>query len=219
MKRLHSLGLLCVLFMTTLLCLGCKPEIAVVLDDYCNFHKDCGYNTITYYEHSYSACDRFHKDLLEHTAEGKSSGCHDDVEHFFIDFMHAQMELGCDATLMQSLNASEETRNQLSTMLTCIQENSNDITEDDVADMGLHIVEQLDLDINHMEENTCTVLIGTILKDEEKLKMICAMDLSKMDVDTCNSLFEGLESAGLFSFGSVDFRQRVCALFTHADPV
>ncbi len=217
MKRLSSVCLFCIFILTTFLCLGCKPEIAVVLDDYCNFHKDCGYNTITYYEHSYSACDRFHKDLLSETAEGKSTGCGDDVEEFFIDFMHAQMDLGCDATLIQSLNESEETRLQLSKMLTCIQEGSNDITDDDIADLGLNIVERLNLDINHMENNTCQVIIGTVLTDTEKLDMICKMDLSKVDVDTCNSLFEGLETSGLFSFSSVEFRQRVCALFTHAD--
>ena len=74
--------------LTTLYLAGCsKPEIAVVLEDYCQFHKDCGYATVTQFKHSLSACKNFHMDLLDQTSKGHPSGCKSEVEDFFIDFM------------------------------------------------------------------------------------------------------------------------------------
>lgn len=219
MKQYFSFGVLCACFLITLCMAGCKPEIAIVLDDYCNYHQDCNYITVTQFEHSHSACERFHKDLLNETADGKSSGCGDDVENFFIDFMNAQMELGCDATLMQTLNASPETQQQLSTMLSCVKNSSDDVTTADVADMGLNVVEKLDLDVNHMDKSVCQIIIGIVLdNDEQKINTVCSLDLSKLTVNDCNSMFEFLESTGSFSFGDKAFRERVCGLFTHPDP-
>ena len=206
------------LCLTTSVLTGCgEPEIAAVLDDYCQFHKDCGYQTATQFEHSLKACKRFHKDLLNQTSDGQPSGCGGEVEAFFIDFMHAQMDAGCSADLMQSLNQSQETQQQLTAMLACAQSGSDE-NSDSVADMGLNIVEQLDLDINHMEPGVCNTIISAIMPSlDDKVETICSFDLSQMTVDGCNALFSMLEQSGSFSFGSVEFRQRICGLFTHAD--
>ena len=196
---------------------GCtKPEIAVVLEDYCEFHKGCGYKTVTQFDHSLAACDRFHKDLLNEAADGQPSGCSDDVEQFFIDFMHAQMDEGCDADLMQSLNASPVTQKQLSTMVECAQGGSNS-SSNSVAGMGLHIVESLQLDVNHMSPDVCATIIGAIMPDQkERIQTICGFDLSAMTVDGCNSLLVMLKDNGQLSMEDAT-RERICALFTHAD--
>jgi hypothetical protein len=131
--------------------------------------------------------------------------------------MHAQMDAGCSADLMQSLNQSQETQQQLTAMLACAQSGSDE-NSDSVADMGLNIVEQLDLDINHMEPGVCNTIISAIMPSlGDKVETICSFDLSQMTVDGCNALFTMLENSGSFSFGSVEFRQRICSLFTHAD--
>ena len=206
------------LFCGSVILSGCtRPEIAEVLDDYCEFNKDCQYETVTQYEHSKSACEKFHKDLLNQSSEGNGSGCKSDVEQFFIDFMHAKMEMGCSASLMESLNHSQETQLQLSDMLACAKD-KNENSSDSVADMGLHIIKQLDLDVNHMEPEVCKIIVGAVIPNQEdKVELICGFDLSSMDVEGCNQIFQGLEDAGVFSFSSAEFRQELCSLFTHAD--
>ena len=196
--------------------MGCtEPEISQVLEDYCQFHKDCGYATVTQFKHSISGCEKFHKDLLKQSSDGQPSGCKGQVEDFFIDFMHAQMAAGCSADLMQSLNASPATQQQLTNMLTCIQGGGS---SDAVAGTGLNIIERLDLDVNHMSSEVCHTIISAILpNEEERVNMVCAMNLSTIDVDTCNAMFEQLENNNIFSFSSVEFRKRVCGLFKHAD--
>ena len=197
---------------------GCtEPEIAQVLEDYCQFHKDCGYATVTQFKHSISGCERFHKDLLKQSSDGQPSGCKDQVEDFFIDFMHAQMAAGCSADLMQSLNQSPATQQQLTNMLACTQNGGT--ASEAVASMGLNIIERLDLDVNHMSNEVCTTIVQAIIPNQEdRVNMVCGMDLSKMDVETCNSLFEALEAKNLFSFPSLDYRKRICGLFKRADP-
>ncbi len=194
--------------------MGCtEPEISQVLEDYCQFHKDCGYVTVTQFKHSISGCEKFHKDLLKQSSDGQPSGCKGQVEDFFIDFMHAQMAAGCSADLMQSLNQSPATQQQLTNMLTCVQGGGS------VAETGLNIIERLDLDVNHMSPEVCNTVIGAVMPPEQqdRVSTVCSFNLAVMDVDTCNSLFAVLEASGKFSFPSIEFRKRVCALFKHAD--
>lgn len=137
-----------------------KPEIAIVLEDYCNYQKDCGYpnvNLETQY-HDYGSCESFHKDLLNNTVSGKSSGCRGDVEDFFIDFMNAQMALGCSATLVQTLNADKTTQDQLGTMLTCMKNSSAGYTPAELGEIGLKVLSTLEINILDLNADVAAIL-------------------------------------------------------------
>jgi len=192
---------------------GCKPEIAEVLEDYCAFQKSCDYinvNQETQY-HNLKTCDRFHRDLLDNTAQGRASGCKDDVTDFFIDFMNAQMDYGCDATLMQTFNESDDTRESMTDMITCIKEKSasgdSDISQEDVADMGLTVVETLELDLEQMNGASCKALLGAIMPD--KAEIVCPLVeeglFENMTSEVCN--------AALPNFVAESIATRICALF------
>ena len=139
---------------------GCtRPEIAYVLDDYCNFQKGCGYphvNKETQY-HDYSSCESFHKDLLENTSNGKSTGCRDDVEQFFIDFMNAQMALGCNASLVDTLNSDKTTQDQLGTMLTCIKNSNAGYTNAELGELGMKVLATLEINILDLNADVAAI--------------------------------------------------------------
>ena len=124
---------------STLTCLapltGCeKPEIAEVLDDYCDFKVNqcrCSSPGTTKYwsdAKPYSACERFHKDLLNTTSDGKASSCKGDVSDFFIELMNSQMADGCDKSCFTSLLESE-VADQMSKTLSCLEDNGIDTTQ------------------------------------------------------------------------------------------
>ncbi|MBQ9396493.1 MAG: hypothetical protein IJU23_13395 [Proteobacteria bacterium] len=140
---------------------GCtRPEIAYVLDDYCNFQKSCGYphvNTETQY-HDYGSCDKFHRDLLENTANGKSTGCRGDVEQFFIDFMNAQMALGCNATLVETLNTDKTTQNQLDTMLTCMKNSNAGYTPAELGEIGMKVLGTLEISLLELNADVAEII-------------------------------------------------------------
>lgn len=211
-KRTVLGGILCV---AAVMISGCKPEIAVVLEDYCEYQKGCEYvnvNLETQY-HNLKTCDSFHKDLLDNTAEGKSSGCKEDVTEFFIEYMNAQMDLSCDATLMDTFNDSQATRDQMVAMVSCIRESSEsgegDISSEDVADMGLNVVETLELDIEDMNVESCETLIGTIMP--EKVEVVCPMVekgvFKEMTKEACEMILPYAMT------GKEALADRICALF------
>ena len=211
-KRSVFAGVLC---LAAVMICGCKPEIAVVLEDYCAFQKGCEYvnvNQETQY-HNLKTCDSFHRELLDNTAKGKSSGCKEDVTEFFIEYMNAQMALSCEATLMDTFNDSQATRAQMVAMVSCIRESSEsgegDISSDDVADMGLGVVETLELDIEDMSVESCETLIGTIMP--EKVEIVCPMVekgvFREMTKEACDKILPYAMA------GKEALAGRICALF------
>ncbi len=213
MKSMKAFILSALAIGTALGTVGCKPEIAEVLEDYCEFQKGCGYvnvNQETQY-HNIKTCDRFHRDLLDNTAQGRASGCKDDVTDFFIDFMNAQMDYGCDATLMQTFNRSDDTRASMAEMITCIREKSSsgnsDISQEDVADMGLSVVETLELDLNQMDVVSCETLIGALMP--EKVETVCPLVKEGVFINMTSDLCDGV----LPMFVAEGIAHRICALF------
>ncbi len=179
---------------------GCdKPEIAEVLEDYCQFQKDCDYiyvNQDTQY-HNLKTCDKFHKRLLEDVSEGKSSGCKDDVQSFFIDFMEAQMAFGCTADLVTSLNNSQETQASMDAMLTCVKESDSEITQGDLAKMGCTVLNTLEINLKALSKPVCQTILSNVLGDDNKATTYCAL-LQLMSDDMaaslCDQMVERLSS-------------------------
>lgn len=119
---------------------GGAPEIASVLEDYCDYKVntcDCKATGTEQYcaeDHNYSRCDKFHKDLLEATSDGEgASSCRGDVEDFFIILMKSQMNGACNKPWTESL-AETEVSTQMAETLSCLEANGVDVAQT-VADL------------------------------------------------------------------------------------
>lgn len=169
---------------------GCeKPEIAEVLEDYCQFQKDCKYvhiNKDTQY-HNISSCDKFHRRLLKDVARGKSSGCRSDVEDFFIEYMEGQMAFGCSADLATTLNQSIATQEQLDIMLTCVKESSANVSQKDLAQMGCTVLEKLEIGFKDLSEEVCQTILANVMADDKKAQTMCKL-VSLMSEEGANNL-------------------------------
>ena len=122
--RKSPLLVVCLVFLAAT-AFGCsEPEISRVLKDYCDHKLDeCGpapkYQTK-------AECDKYHKDLLNKTADGNAKNCKPLIEDFFIALMENQMSHACGFSFFQSIADSEDEQMQTATkdVLQCFQDNN-----------------------------------------------------------------------------------------------
>lgn len=215
MKRIHLTALPILALATAFATTGCRPEIAETLDDYCNYQKNCDYktaNTQTQF-HDYSSCDKFHKDLLDKASSGKISGCKEYVTDFFIEFMKAQMDYGCDATLEQTLSSSEETQVELSGMLACVKEKSDESGNLAYAqDMGLSVLESLEINIGQLSTESCQILIKSfgfgVKEDGSDISEGICLLAKELDVESCSAMLPLVVPDAALA-------QRICNLYQY----
>lgn len=197
---------------------GCKPEIAETLEDYCAYHKKCDYvtvNTETQF-HDLKTCDRFHKDLLDSSSSGDVKGCSGYVEDFFIEFMEAQMDYGCDATLEQSLNSSEDTQEEMRGMMECIQKNTGDSegseSSNSAQDVGLHVLEELEINLGQLNMEVCSILVsvlgfGVSEDGTDRTETICKM-AAALDAESCLAILP-------LAISDTAMAERICNLYNY----
>ncbi len=192
-----------------------KPEIAVVLEDYCDFQKSCDYAKVKNQYQSLKSCDKFHRDLLDNASDGSAKGCKGDVEDFFIDFMNAQMAQPgtCSEDLMDSLNRDTATQNQLKSMMMCVKEKgSGDVTA--ALNMSAYIISELELDLHKMKPEVCKTLLGTFMADKtEMLNTVCnEAILTNMTPELCETSLGLAKTSGKIDFTD-EQTKLLCDLF------
>ena len=102
---------------------GCtEPEISKVLKDYCDFKIDSCHGGLKY--QTKQECEKYHKDLLNRTADGNAAACRGNIEDFFIALMENQMASGCDRLLIESVldTSDENMQTALEDGLKCFEE-------------------------------------------------------------------------------------------------